>query len=418
MQTLISNPAQIITVNTNGTGFNRGSELSQIECLENHSILIENDIIKDILPNTSVNINQFDKVIDASKNIVLPGLVECHTHLVFSGSRADEFKKKLAGVSYEKIANQGGGINKTVTSVRETSFDDLFNIAAKRVTHFIEQGVTTLEIKSGYGLDLENELKILKVIDLLNEKFPIDICSTFLGAHTLPNEYKADRKGYIDLVINKMLPDIDKEKLASACDGFCESTAFTKDEIDLIFNKANQLGLRCKLHTDQFNSIGGIDTAIKNNALSVDHLEVIPDDEISKLSKTEIVCVLLPGVSYFLNHKYAPTKKIIDSNAIVALATDFNPGSSNISNIGFIMSLAALKFGMSIEQIISAYTINSAKALNLSIKIGSIEIDKQADLSIFETDNYADLIYQTAENLNIKTVKNGKVIFDKYGGTK
>ncbi|MCH7826729.1 MAG: imidazolonepropionase [Bacteroidetes bacterium] len=415
MHLLILNPSQIITVNTKGIGYKRGNELNNIETIEDHSLIIENNLIKDFIPNTSVKKNQFDLIIDAKDNIVMPGLVECHTHLVFSGSRADEFKQKLEGVSYEDISRSGGGINKTVNSVRETSFTKLFNIASKRVQHFIEQGVTTLEIKSGYGLDFENEIKLLKVINQLNKKFPIDIHSTFLGAHTIPKEFSNNRNGYIDLIINEMLPAINKEKLATACDAFCESTAFAKNEVDLIFNKAIELGLRCKLHTDQFNSIGGIDTALKNNAISVDHLEVITDDDISKFSDIDMVCVILPGVSYFLNHKYSPVKKLIDKNAIIALATDFNPGSSNISNISFIMSLAALKLGMSIEQIISAYTINSAKALNLSDKIGSLEIGKQADLSIYDTDNYADLIYQTTENLNIKTIKNGKVIFDKNG---
>lgn len=416
MHRLILNPSQIITADTNGVGYKSGNDLNKIELIENHSIVIEKDIIKDFVPNTSVNKNQFDEIINAEDNIVLPGLVECHTHLVFSGSRADEFKQKLAGVSYEDIFRNGGGINKTVNSVRETSFTELINIASKRVQHLIEQGVTTLEIKSGYGLDFENEMKLLKVINHLNDKFPIDILSTFLGAHTIPKEFSSNRNGYIELIIDKMLPAVSKEKLATACDAFCESTAFTKDEVDLIFNKANELGLRCKLHTDQFNSIGGIDAAIKNNAISVDHLEVIPDDEISKLSNIEMVCVLLPGVSYFLNHKYAPAEKLIDNNTIIALATDFNPGSSNISNISFIMSLAAVKLGMSIEQIISAYTINSAKALNLSDKLGSLEIGKQADFSIYDTNNYADLIYQATENLNIKTIKKGKIIFDKNGG--
>ena len=413
MQLLILNPSQIITVNTNGSGYKRGDDLSNIGLIENHSIVIEDDIIKDFLPNSSVKEDQFEEVIDANGNIVLPGLVECHTHLVFSGSRADEFKQKLAGVTYEEIAASGGGINKTVNSVRETTFIDLVEIASKRVQNFIQQGVTTLEIKSGYGLDYENELKLLKVINHLNENFAIEIHPTFLGAHTFPKEFSSDHSGYIRLIIDKMLPSISKEKLATTCDAFCESTAFTKDEVNLIFKKANELGLRCKLHTDQFNSIGGIDAAINNNAISVDHLEVIQDGDISKLSDTDKVAVLLPGVSYFLKHKYAPAKKLIEGNAIIALATDFNPGSSNIMNISFIMSLAALKLGMSVEQIISAYTINSAKALNLSDKIGSLELGKQADFSIYETDNYADLIYQTAENLNIKTIKKGKVIFDR-----
>ena len=413
MNLLLQNPEQILTVNTNGKGYKRGYNLDNLEILTDHSILIENDIIKDFLPNHTSSKLNFDKVIDCKNNIVLPGLVECHTHLVFSGSRADEFRQKLSGTSYEEMAKNGGGINKTVNSLRETSFDDLLKISAKRVQHFIEQGVTTLEIKSGYGLDFENEIKILKVIRELNKIFPITILPTFLGTHTIPNEFISNRNGYIDLILNKLLPFIKKENLADSCDAFCESTAFSSDEVDKIFQKANELGLRCKLHTDQFNSIGGIDVAIKNNALSIDHLEIIPEKEINKLSDLEMVCVLLPGVSYFLNHKYSPAKKLIDNNVILALATDFNPGSSNIKNISLIMSLAALKLGMSIEQIISAYTINSAKALGLSKEIGSLEIGKKADLSIFGTDNYSDIIYQTGENLNIKTIKNGKLIYNR-----
>lgn len=418
MNLLLQNPEQILTVNTNGKGYKRGSDLQKIELLTDHSILIENDTIKDFIPNTSTSKIKYDKVINCKDNIILPGLVECHTHLVFSGSRADEFRLKLSGTTYEEIAKSGGGINRTVNSVRETSFDDLLTIATKRVQYFIEQGVTTLEIKSGYGLDFENEVKILKVIRKLDKLFSITIIPTFLGAHIIPKEFLSNRNGYINLLTDELLPYIKKENLATACDAFCEATAFSPDEVDKIFQKAIDLGLKCKLHTDQFNNIGGIDVAIKNNALSIDHLEIIPDNEIKKLSELEMVCVLLPGVSYFLKHKYAPAKKLIDNNAIIALATDFNPGSSNIKNISLIMSLAALNLGMSIEQIISAYTINSAMALGLSDEIGSLEIGKKADLSIFETDNYSDLIYQTGENLNTKTIKNGKIIYDKYGVNK
>jgi len=417
MNLLLQNPEQIITVNTNRIGYKRGSELNNIEVLTDHSILIENDTIIDFIPNHSTSKIKIDKIVYCKNNIVLPGIVECHTHLVFSGSRADEFRQKLNGATYEEIAKKGGGINSTVNSVRETSFGKLLKIASKRVQHFIEQGVTTLEIKSGYGLDFENEIKILKVIRQLDKNFPITILPTFLGAHSIPKEFTFNRNVYIDIILKELLPFIKKENLATFCDAFCESTAFTKDEVNLIFNKANDLGLRCKLHTDQFNSIGGIDIAIKNNALSIDHLEIIPNNEIPKLSELEMVCVLLPGVSYFLNHKYAPAKELIEKNAIVALATDFNPGSSNIKNISLIMSLAALKLGMSIEQIISAYTINSAKALGISKEVGSLEIGKKAYLSIFETENYSDLIYQTGENLNVKTIKNGKLIYDKNGVT-
>jgi imidazolonepropionase len=212
-------------------------------------------------------------------------------------------------------------------------------------------------------------------------------------------------------LINDLLPYISENNLANFCDGFCEPSAFSAGEIETIFTKAKELGLNLRLHTDQFNSIGGIDTAIKLGAISVDHLEVIKDKDIKKLSDTDIVCVLLPGVSLFLNHNYAPARKLIDSNAIVALSTDYNPGSSNICNMNLIMSLAALKMGMTIEETISAVTINAAKALNMNNIIGSIEIGKKADLSVFNTEDYADIVYNVGKNLNYMTIKNGEVIY-------
>lgn len=411
MKTLIYNPAAIVTVNTSGKNFKRGKELSDIGCLYEHSIIIEDQTIKDIVPTISADKNKFDKIIDAAQKTILPGLVECHTHTAFAGSRANEFRQKLSGVGYEEIAKKGGGINTTVQAVRSLSFEELVNIIKPRVEHFISQGITTLEIKSGYGLNFENERKLLQVINFLNEIYPIDVIPTFLGAHTFPPEYKNDHQGYVDDIINKMIPHFAEQNLAEFCDGFCEATAFSSNEIDEIFSCADKHGLKLKLHTEQFNSIGGLDVALKHRAVSVDHLEVIKDEDIPKLSNSDTVDVLLPGVSFFLNYTYAPARKLIEQNAIVALATDFNPGSSHISSLSLIMSLASLKMKMTIEETISAVTINSAKALCREKSIGSIEIGKKADFAVFNTSDYADIVYSIGNNLNCMTIKNGKIVY-------
>lgn len=411
MLKIVANPWQIITVDTFGQNVKRGAELNEIGLLTGYSIIIEDGFIKDIVPTVSIKSIEADEIIDAAGRIVLPGLVECHTHTVFAGSRSDEFRDKLKGISYEEIAQSGGGINKTVNAVRNASVEELIGITIPRIDYFISQGVTTLEIKSGYGLDFENEIKILRVIHYLNEKYPIDIIPTFLGAHVYPPEFKDNHKAYIDLLINESLPYVAKNNLAKYCDGFCELTAFSIPEIETVFNKAKSLGIQLKLHTDQFNSIGGVDIALKNNVVSADHLEAIKDEDIKKLGNSDIVCVLLPGVSFFLNHNFAPARKLIEQNAIVALSTDYNPGSSNISSLNLIMSIAALKMGMTIEETISAVTINAAKAIGLNNECGSIEIGKRADLALFNTGNYSDIIYNVGKNLNYMTIKNGEVIY-------
>ena len=412
---LLLHPSQIITVDTKGKNLKRGKDLKDLSVLHDHSLLIEDAVIKDFIPESSVYKIKSDKIIDSENMIILPGLVECHTHTAFAGSRADEFRQRLSGIHYEEIARAGGGINTTVTAVRNSTFDELIKIISPRIKYFISQGITTLEIKSGYGLDFENEIKLLKVIKHLNEIFQIDIIPTFLGAHTFPEEFKDDHDGYIDLIIHKMIPFISQNKLATFCDGFCEKTAFSASEIDKIFESASSAGIGIRLHTDQFNSVGGIDVALKYKAATVDHLEVLQKIDHKKISDSETVAVLLPGVSFFLNYQFAPAKDLIDNNAIVALATDFNPGSSHISNLSFIMSLAAIKMQMTIEETISAVTINSAKALNLSHDKGSLEIGKSADLAIFNTEDFSDIVYGIGKNLNYITIKNGDIIYESDG---
>ncbi len=416
MITLLKNPSQIVTVNTNGKNVKRGTELGRVDVLEDHSIVIEDGIIVDISPNNSIKSKSFDNVIELMDKIVLPGLIDCHTHTAFAGSRANEFRMKLSGATYEDIAKAGGGIITTVKAVRESSFEELVNTIVPKISYYISRGITTLEIKSGYGLDFETEIKLLHVIKYLDEIFPIDIVPTFLGAHTFPAEFKNDHNGYLNEIIDRMLPHIAKNNLAVFCDGFCEATAFSAAEIKLIFEKAKSLGLYLKLHTEQFNNIGGLDTALQLSATSVDHLEVINEEEIPKLSSSDTTAVLLPGVSFFLNYQYAPARKLIDSNAIVALATDYNPGSSHINDLNIVMSLASIKMKMTIEETISAVTINAARALNLNNDRGSVELKKKADFSVYNTKEYSDIIYNIGKNLNTMTIKNGRIIYDSNGG--
>ncbi len=409
MITLIKNASQIFTIDTKGKNLKRGKNLTDVFPLTDFSIVIENGLIKDFIPCNSTL--KADETIDAKNCIVLPGLVECHTHSAFAGSRSNEYLMRLNGATYEEIANAGGGIISTMKAVRDSSFDDLIYLLRPRINYFISQGVTTLEIKSGYGLSFYDEIKLLQVINYLKKNSAINIVPTFLGAHTYPPEYKNDHKSYLEMIINQLLPYIKKNNLADTVDSFLETSAFHPNEVDLIFSTAKKLGFNLRLHTDQFNSIGGIDLAIKHKINSVDHLEVINDEDIEKISNSKIASVLLPGVSFFLDYQYAPANKLISKNSIVALSTDFNPGSSHIPNIQFIMQLAALKMKMNIEEIISAVTINSAYALGLSDKIGSIEIGKEASFSIFKAKEISDLIYNIGYNLNKFTISKGKIIY-------
>lgn len=408
---LFYNPAQILTCNTNGLNYKRGKELSDIGLIENHSIIAENGLIKDIIPNATADRFSFDEKIDLSGKVILPGLIDCHTHTAFAGSRANEFRQKIAGVHYEEIAKRGGGILTTVNAVRNISLTDLVELIKPRVHEFIAQGVTTLEIKSGYGLDFENERKLLHAIKILNEIFSIEIVSTFLGAHTFPPEFKDNHNGYVDLICNDMIPHFAKNNLAEFCDGFCESTAFTSDEIDKIFASASNAGLKLKLHTEQFNNVGGLDVALKHSAVSIDHLEVLSENDFTKFQNSDTVTVLLPGVSLFLDYQFAPARKLIENNAIVALATDYNPGSSHILNLHLIMSLASIKMKMKIEEVLNAVTINAAKALNREKITGSIELGKQADFAVFDVNDYSEIIYNVGRNLISHTIKDGDIIF-------
>lgn len=416
MKKLLKAPSQIVTVNTNGENLKRGRDLSSIDPVYDHSIIIENGIIKDIVPDHSVSNESFDQIIDLKGYTILPGLVECHTHTAFAGSRSNEFLMRLRGATYEEIADSGGGIISTVKAVRQSTFEELVELIRPRIGLFISQGVTTLEIKSGYGLSYYDEIKLLQVINYFKNSLPIEIVPTFLGAHTYPPEYKNDHDKYLKIISEELLPFIIKNNLAAHIDAFCEKGAFSSEEVDKIFSKAKKLGYKLRLHTEQFNNVGGLDTALKHKALSVDHLEVIRNEDIRKLSGSETVAVLLPGVSFFLDYQYAPARELIKNNATVALSTDYNPGSSNIPDLHFIMSLAALKLKMTAEEIISGVTINAAKALDMNRNTGSIEIGKQADFAVFDVREYQEIIYNIGQNLNFMTIKKGEIIYKNKAG--
>lgn len=413
MKKLLKTPSQIVTVDTKGKNYKRGKETSDVFPLYEHSIVLENNVIMDIIPNSSIDRISYDQVINCEGMVVLPGLVECHTHTAFAGSRSNEFLMRLNGATYEQIAESGGGIISTVKAVRQSSFEELIKLIKPRIELFISQGITTLEIKSGYGLSYYDEIKLLQVINYFKKTLPIEIIPTFLGAHTYPPEYKNDHKKYLKIISDELLPFIFNNGLAEFIDAFCEKGAFSSEEVDQIFIKAKKLGYKLRLHTEQFNNIGGLDIALKHKALSVDHLEVINESDIQKLNGSDTVAVLLPGVSFFLDYQYAPARKLIDNNVIVALSTDFNPGSSNIPNLHLIMSLALLKMGMTAEEAISGVTINAAKAVDINKKTGSIEIGKQADFAIFNANDYSEIFYNIGQNLNVMTIKNGEIIYKR-----
>ena len=411
MNLLIANAKQVVTCHTNGNKFKSGKFQSQMGVLENTSIYAENGIIKWLGKKLSPEIKKSSlKKINAKNKIVLPGFIDSHTHLVFAGSRSDEFSMRVKGKSYEEIAKAGGGIVNTVNAVRKASKNELKELAKKRIKTFISFGVTTLEAKSGYGLDKKNEIKTLEVINELNDEVPIELLATYLGAHAFHEERPRDE--YLEEILYEMIPLISKRGLAKFIDVFCELSYFTPEETDRILRQGRQFGLIPKLHTNQFYSIGGIETALNNNAISVDHLETMKHGDIQALAGKNIIACLLPAVSYFLDMPYSPAREMIKCNIPIALATDFNPGTSMTENIQLVMSLAVQKLKMNIEETINSVTINAAAALGISDRTGSIEPGKQADLLIFDMPDYSHLIYHFGVNHIEKVIKKGKVIYD------
>ncbi len=388
----------------------KGGHMSDVVELNNAYILIEDELIKDIgiefngsLSNTSIY--------DASGLICIPGLIDSHTHLVFGGSREHEFSKKLAGVPYLDILKEGGGIHNTVKQTRSASKKDLYLQAKKSLDEMLLFGVTTLEAKSGYGLDLETEKKQLLVLKELNESNPIDIKITYLGAHALPKEYIDKREEFISKVILD-LEHIKVEGLAEYVDVFCEFGVFTSAETEQIFERAIELGFKLRLHSDEIESIGGTEVAINLKANSVDHLMAITNEDILKLAKSNTIANLLPATSFFLNKDYAPARKLIDEGCAVSVSSDYNPGSTPSENYQLSLQLAGNKLRMLPKEILTAATINPAYSLDVSDKVGSIEIGKQADIILLDAKNLDYFIYHYGINHTKAVFKKGKLVVD------
>jgi imidazolonepropionase len=385
-----------------------GAEMSVLPTIKNAFLLIENNLIKDFGLMEDVPTFSVDKKIDCQRKMILPTWCDSHTHIVFAGNREQEFVDRINGLSYEEIANNGGGILNSAKKLQETAFDELYIQSAKRLEEVIALGTGAIEIKSGYGLTVDAELKMLRVIKKLKESYNIPIKATFLGAHAIPAEFKNNKEGYIDLIINEMLPKIAEENLADFIDIFCEKGYFSVNETDRILTAGKKYGLIPKVHVNQFNVIGGVQVSTKHNALSVDHLEVLSDEDIITLKASATMPVALPSCSYFLGIPYTPARKIIEANLPLALATDYNPGSTPSGNMNFVVATACIKMKMTPEEAINAATINGAFAMNLSDKVGSISKGKLANFIVTkEIPSYGFLPYSFGSNLIDEVYING-----------
>ena len=386
-----------------------GKEMNELSILKNAFIEVKDDKIQSFGSMKDLNLKDSQSVFNAKGGTVLPSWNDSHTHLVFARSREKEFIDKINGLSYEQIAKKGGGILNSAIHLEKISEEILFENSKQRLENLIKLGTGAIEIKSGYGLSIEGELKILRTIKRLKETFDIEIKSTFLGAHALPKKYKNNRKKYLDLIINEMLPNIHKEKLADYIDVFCETNYFNVDELDRILDAGAKFNLKPKVHVNQFTSIGGIQKAIEHKAISVDHLEIMEENDYDALRNSSTIATLLPSCSFFIDIPYAPARKLIDKNIPFALASDLNPGSSPNGNMNLVNSLAFIKMKILPEAVINASTINGAYAMEISNLTGSITVGKQANLIITKPiESYAYLFYSFGENCIERTMVKGK----------
>ena len=377
-----------------------------VQSYENTNIFIDNGLI------SSKEENKDYLTIDCKGKMVTSGFVDPHTHPVFYNKRDSEYAMRLAGSSYEEIAKNGGGIVSSVNAVRKASEDELVKRLDRRLDRFIENGTTTIEAKSGYGLNIESELKSLSVIDKLNRTHAIDMVPTFMGAHAFPNEFKNDHQGYVELICKEMIPAVSEQGIAKFNDVFCENNYFSINESRQILESGIQYGLKPRMHADEFVDSGAAELAGKIGALSADHLMAVSEQGIKALAENNVIATLLPGTTFFLGkNNYAPARKLIDAGITIALATDFNPGSSHIQSMPFIISLACLFLGLTVEEAFTAATYNAAKTLGLHNEIGSVELGKKADLIIWDLDSLIDIPYYISNHPIQKVLKNGEVVF-------
>ena len=396
-----------------------GAEMRNLAIFEDAAVLVRDGVIVAVGAVAAVEPQAgADAVrIDAGHSVVMPGFVDAHTHPVFAGTREDEYEMRASGFTYQQIASKGGGIRSTVLKTREASEDELFEQALPRVHWLLEHGTTTIEAKSGYGLTLDDELKILRVIQRLNAETPLDLIPTFLGAHEIPDEYRDTREDYIRLVTDEMLPRVAADGLARYCDVFCESHVFTVDETRRVLTRAKEIGLGVRLHAEQLSLSGGARLAAVLEAASADHLEWIDDHGIIALARSGVIAVLLPGAVFNLGlARYAPGRAMIEAGVAIALATDFNPGSSPTPSMQIILSIACTQMRMSPAEAITAATINAAYSLDCGDALGSLEPGKQADLVVFDCPDYRQIPYFFGVNHALVVIKSGSIVSDRRSG--
>lgn len=411
MRILLTNINQLLQVRTSPIEKVSGTDMANLPLLENAYLLIENDLIADFGLMDEIPEINFDQKINCEGRVVLPSWCDSHTHIVYAGSREKEFVDRINGLSYEEIANRGGGILNSAKKLNETSEDEIFNQSKKRLEEVISLGTGAIEIKSGYGLSVEGELKMLRVIKRLKENYTLPIKATFLGAHAFPTEFKENHQGYIDLIVNEMLPKIAAENLADYIDAFLETGYFSVGETQQIMEAGKKHGLRAKIHVNQFTAINGIKACVDYDALSVDHLEIVTDEDIEALKNSNTIAVALPSCSFFISIPYAPARKMMNAGLPIALATDFNPGTTPSGNMNIVVATACIKMKMTPEEAINAATINGAYAMGISATHGSISIGKKANLIITKPiSSYYQIPYAFGSNLIEDVILDGKIM--------
>lgn len=417
MAILIKNIKKLVQTESKPKLCAKGKEMAMVESIDNAWLFIEDGKIADFgkmkeLDKAKLPSNSGDaEIIDAQGKMVFPSFVDSHTHLVYPVSREIEYVDKIKGLSYEEIARRGGGILNTARRMKEISEDELFVISFQRIKEIMQYGTGAVEIKSGYGLNLESELKMLRVIKRLKESSPLTIRANFLAAHAVPDEYKGRQGDYVDLIINEMLPQVVEEKLADFVDVFCDRGFFTPEETKKILKAGLKYGLRGKIHANELYYSGGVQAGVEFNALSVDHLEFVGDAEIAALKNSETMPTVLPGAAFFLGMKYAPARTMIDAGLPLAMASDFNPGSSPSGNMQFILSMASIAYRLLPEEGINATTLNTAYAMGLSQELGSIAKGKKANVFITkEIPTLEFMPYAYGSNKVETVILNGKKI--------
>lgn len=415
MRNLIIKDAKEV-VTSSGFKEKKGKAMNDIGLIENASIIIKNGVIEKVGKTEDI-LKDFDttgyEILDASDKSVLPGFIDSHTHFVFGGYREAEFNLRLQGASYMEIMESGGGIASTVKATKEASKEELIESGKKRLDSMVEFGVTTVEGKSGYGLETKTELKQLEVMEELDETHPIDIVKTYMGAHDVPKEYKDNVDGFVDYLIEEGLPQVKEQGIAEFCDIFTEKNVFEIEQSRRLLLKAKDMGFKLKIHADEIVQLGGAELAAEVGAISADHLLQASDEGLSKMKDSGVIATLLPGTAFSLKEDYARARYIIDNGGAVAIATDYNPGSCHTNSIPLLIALATIYMGMSIEEVISALTINGAAAVDRANTVGSIDVGKKADLIILDAPSYKFLSYNIGVNLVETVVKDGKVIYKK-----